>query len=171
MRHLLLAAALAVLAFPVVGSAADVAGPASVPALAEPVAPSGLSRAAFVKGFEKTDLRVEMTLGGGRYEDLLDRRGADSEEVKAVLSAYKSTRAVRDMAIVGGLRGKATVVQITVRAADGLVEEGYAKGDPRTEQGKANVHENVLRVVQRFRDRVLAREEAAVFDGAGSPAR
>jgi hypothetical protein len=135
-----------------------------------------LPRSAVVAGFEKQGLPVPMTLSARQTEALAARHGEDPRVAKAV-ELYQATRAERSVAISGGaLRGRATRAVITIAedADDGIVVRGYAKGDPRTEAGRANVRANTRRLLAKFRDMVLARSERLAFaeppEPAGAPA-
>jgi hypothetical protein len=124
-------------------------------------------REAAVSGFSKANLPVTMTLRTDRRADLAARRGRDDPRLAEIAEAFAGVRAVRSVEVADGdLRGPATRSIITIRedGPDGLVVEGRAAGDPRTQAGRANVRMNVERLTQRFRDMVLARAEARAFD-------
>jgi hypothetical protein len=147
---------------PVATTAAPGAGIGLVSTFATP-------RASFVSGFDKVALPVAMILRNDRYQGLVARHSPDvASDVAGVVNRYKAVNASRAMTIVDGrFRGSATKVRITVTEGreGGLVAQGYAKGDPRTVRGSQNIHANVQRIVQKFRDMALARSENEIFDG------
>lgn len=157
----------------------------AVPELAQPVnlgqvgssLGSSLSpRDLFVSNFNKTGLPVFMSIRPDRLEALAARHPAAGMKVdpriKEVIAESRDIEATRSMEIVDGrLRGNATQVRIEIRekGKNGIYVETYAKGDPRTEAGRAKIRMNVERAVQKFRDMVLTRSEAWIFDGDPRP--